>query len=150
MVARSKNHYAKIFEETMHLWEKYREEYRTILKEYHTLLEEKRRLNIRPLNKIKESAIREFPVISLLYFDDYRSAEEYLLSLTSLQLMEVMADVVLYSDSKLRRDLLAHNFDYRYEIRTRNVRKSKYATSPDACGSGRRDSHHRIGQDTDR
>lgn len=150
MVARSKNHYAKIFEETMNLWEKYGEEYRTILKEYHTLLEEKRRLNIRPLNKIKESAIREFPVISLLYFDDYRSAEEYLLSLTSLQLMEVMADVVLYSDSKLRRDLLAHNFDYRYEIRTRNVRKSKYAMNPDACGSGRRDSHHRIGQDTDR
>lgn len=150
MVARSKNHYAKIFEETMNLWGKYGEEYRTILKEYHTLLEEKRRLNIRPLNKIKESAIREFPVISLLYFDDYRSAEEYLLSLTSLQLMEVMTDVVLYSDSKLRRDLLAHNFDYRYEIRTRNVRKSKYAMSPDACGSGRRDSHHRISQDTDR
>lgn len=150
VVHSTKNRYSKIFERTMNLWERYGEEYRTILKDYYNLLEEKRRLNIRPLDKIKESTIREFPVISFLYFDDYRSAEEYLLSLTPSQLVEVMTDVDLYADSKVRRDLLTRIFDYKYVIRTKDARKSKYAMSPEACGSGRRDSHHRIGQDTDR
>ena len=113
VVHSTKNRYSKIFERTMNLWERYGEEYRTILKDYYNLLEEKRRLNIRPLDKIKESTIREFPVISFLYFDDYRSAEEYLLSLNPSQLVDVMTDVDLYADSKVRRDLLARIFDYK-------------------------------------
>ena len=79
-----------------------------------------------------------------------RYGEEYLLSLNPSQLVDVMSDVDLYVDSKIRRDLLARIFDYKYVIRTKDARKSKYAMSPEACGSGRRDSHHRIGQDTDR
>ena len=136
--------YCRMFERTLNLWEKYNEEYRTILKDYERLLAKKRELNIKPLNKIKESSLREFPIINFLYIDNESKAEEYLLNLTERRLCELMGDIDLYVDSKLRRDLRAKIFDYRYEIRNRFIPKSQYAMSPEACGRGRKASNSTI------
>ena len=114
---KKQNRYNQIFERTMRLWGFYSEEYRNILKEYESLLQEKRDLNISPINKIRDSSLREFPIINFLYLDDERKAEEYLLNLTESQLKDLMADIDLYVDGKLRRDLLARITDYKQQIR---------------------------------
>ena len=140
---KKQNRYNQIFERTMRLWGFYSEEYRNILKEYESLLQEKRELNVTPINKIKDSSLREFPIINFLYLDDERKAEEYLLNLTESQLKDLMADIDLYVDGKLRRDLLARITDYKQQIRLKKNGKSMYAMDPDACGCGKKCSLHR-------
>lgn len=137
-----KSRYCQSFERTMELWRVYGEEYRDILKKYDALLAKKRELKIKPLNVIRESSLREFPIINFLYLDDIESAEEYLLHLTERELVELMVDIDLYVDGKLRRDLLARITDYTHQIRIKNCGKSLYAMNPDACGRGRRVSNH--------
>ena len=110
---KKQNRYNQIFERTMRLWGFYSEEYRNILKEYESLLQEKRDLNISPINKIRDSSLREFPIIDL------------------------------YVDGKLRRDLLARITDYKQQIRLKKNGKSMYAMDPDACGCGKKCSLHR-------
>ena len=140
---KKQNRYNQIFERTMRLWGLYGEEYRNILKDYESLLQEKREKRIRPFHKIKESSLREFPIINFLYLDDEEKAEEYLLNLTESQLKDLMADIDLYVDGKLRRDLLARITDYKQQIRLKKNGKSMYAIDPDACGCGKKCSLHK-------
>ena len=127
----------------MRLWGLYGEEYRNILKEYESLLQQKRDLKISPIGKIKDSSLREFPIINFLYLDDEIKAEEYLLNLTESQLKDLMADIDLYVDGKLRRDLLARITDYKQQIRLKKNGKSMYAINPESCGCGKKCSLHR-------
>ena len=75
---KKKDRYCQIFERTMRLWGMYGEEYRNILKEYESLLQQKRDLKVKPIGKIKDSSLREFPIINFLYLDDEKKAEEYI------------------------------------------------------------------------
>ena len=140
---KKQNRYNQIFERTMRLWGLYGEEYRNILKDYESLLQEKREKRIRPFHKIKESSLREFPIINFLYLDDEEKAEEYLLNLTESQLKDLMADIDLYVDGKLRRDLLARITDYKQQIRLKKNGKSMYAIDPDSCGCWKKCSLHK-------
>ena len=139
---KKKSRYCQLFERTMELWKVYGEEYRGILKKYDTLLAKKRELNIKPLDIVAKSALKEFPIINFLYLNKVELAEEYLLRLTERELVELMADIDLYIDSKLRRDLLARITDYTHQIRIKECGRSLYAMDPDACGRGRRASNH--------
>jgi hypothetical protein len=140
---KKKDRYCQIFERTMRLWGMYGEEYRNILKEYESLLQQKRDLKVKPIGKIKDSSLREFPIINFLYLDDEKKAEEYLLNLTESQLKDLMADIDLYVDGKLRRDLLARITDYKQQIRLKKNGKSMYAIDPDSCGCGKKCSLHK-------
>ena len=52
---------SKIMEQAMLLWKLYSFEYRVILKEYNYCIDTKRKLGIKPLNKLSKFELRGFP-----------------------------------------------------------------------------------------
>lgn len=149
MVARSKskNQYRELFDETLCLWDKYSESYCCVLEEYYEALEAKRANKIRPLYAIRKTELDTFPVITIFCIQDEDEVIEYLLHLTEDRLLRVRNQMYSFITSKLYNDLRVKASDFRREVRMKKVRKSMYAMSPEACGCGKRDSHHRVESD---
>lgn len=145
------NRYCELFDEVLFLWEKYAEEYCSLLENYYEALAERRhsRISNKPINPIKKSELNKFPVISLLCMSNEKEAIEYLLNLTESRLITVRSQILNFfvEDGKLYEDLKAKTFDWRHQVRMKKARKSLYAMSPEACRGGKRDSHHRLESD---
>ena len=145
--SKSKNRYREIFDDTLCLWDKYAESYRNVLENYYEALEAKKANKIKPLRPIKKSELDAFPVITLFCIENEDEAIEYLLHLTESRLLCVRNQMYSFITSKLYNDLRVKASDFRHEVRMKKVRKSLYAMSPEACGCGKRDSHHKIESD---
>lgn len=135
--------YEKLFDRAMKLYQEHSEKYNTLVREYEDLLLEKRILHITPLNKIKGSALKEWPEIPFLAVDE-SEAEEFLLGLTEGELVEVVVAIDLFQDSYIYRALQARILDYKYEIRNHNRPRTPFGVDPDrCCGNGVRYSSSR-------
>ena len=143
-LSKSKNRYRELFDEVLCLWDKYSESYCSVLEEYYEALEAKKANNIRPLYAINKTELDAFPVITLFCIESEDEAIEYLLHLTEDKLLYVRNQMYNFITSKLYNDLRVKASDFRREVRMKKVRKSLYAISPEACGCGKRESHHRL------
>lgn len=143
--------YGEIFDEVLSLWEKYEEEYCSLLENYYEALAERRHYKIpnKPIDPIKRSELKKFPVITLLCISDENEVIEYMLNLTEDRLILTRAQILTFfvEKPKLYEDLKAKTFDWRHQVRMKKVKKSLYAMSPEACRGGKRDSHHRLESD---
>ena len=150
MVAHSKrNKYRELFDETFKLWEKYSEEYCSMLEKYYDALEKKRRAQITPLRKIREAELHAFPVITIFCIQDEYEAIEYLLNLSEDKLRFVRKQMKDFIDSKLYKDLKAKTFDFEHAVKMKKYGKKFYAISAESCGAGRRHGKH-LGPDLDK
>lgn len=129
--------YVQLFDRAIELWRKHGEEYRTLLNEYEDLLLQKRMLGISPLNKIKNSILKEYPEIPFLEITDEEEAEDFLLNTEERDLVDIVIAINLFVGSHVYISLKAHLIDYRYEIRNHNRPKFVFGVDPDRChGNG--------------
>lgn len=73
----------KAFSEALDLWTIYGARYATNLEVYRALLQRKIDLRIKPLNKIPECVLREYPEVPFLRIRDLSGAETYLKNLSA-------------------------------------------------------------------
>ena len=129
------------------LWKKYGSEYRVLLDNYYYLLGLKRSL-IRsgqmkkmPLEPIKKSSLKEYPVIELLDCRLESEAMSYIKLLANSEIARIIHEIEEFADSPLTRTLRAKIYDYNYQIQHKDVRKSIYGVDPNACSGKGRHSH---------
>ena len=127
-----KSRKAKI-SEALQLWEIWSETYRTNIPRYRDLLARRRELKITPLNVVKESLIKDYPVIPFLQKETREEAEEYLEILSYWGICNVIVhvkDVVNFNNSFCT----LTNRVKEFSVQDRNYGKkcSIYSMSPDS------------------
>lgn len=64
----------KMIQEALELWRRNATEYKTLPSRYHDLLEKKRQAQIKPLRKLSNEVLADYPKIPLLEFDTEEQA----------------------------------------------------------------------------
>ena len=131
----------RLLEELMALWDKYSEEYCSIIDEYNELLEKKRSMGLK-LNKINKADLKDFPKIHFLEIENEDGAINYLLKKDETDMKRLIVELQEnYVESKIRYDLISKIWDYKYTIRMAKIRQTYDGTlsmDPSACGCGRK------------
>ena len=146
MVAHSRQ---ELIDEAMKLWKQHGSDYRSLLRDYEKLLNQKRdlmktgRMRKTSLDPIKKSDLREYPKIKFLDYNDEREAEYFLSLLDNREIVLIVKEVKDFADSALTQTLKAKVYDYDYQIRHRDDRKSIYALDPESCKGSGKHSHRR-------
>ena len=146
MVAHSRQ---ELIDEAMKLWKQHGSDYRSLLGDYEKLLDQKRnliktgRMRKTRLEPIKKSDLREYPKIRFLDYNDEREARYFLTLLDSKEIISVIKEVENFANSALTQTLKARVYDYDYQIRHRDDRRSIYALDPEACKGSGKHSHRR-------
>lgn len=129
------------------LWKKHGSDYRSLLRDYYRLLEEKRdlirtgKLRKTRLDAIKKTDLKRYPEIEFLDYNDEREAKYYINMLDSKIIADIILEIEDFTKSDLTQTLKAKVFDYKYQIRHCNDRKSIYGLDPGACKGKGRHSH---------
>ena len=119
-------------ERLMDMWKKYHHDYVSLIPHYRELIGQKRILGI-ALNKIKESELKEFPVIPFLGIKTEKEAKEFVYDMTQRQVMALIGriDIMVNNDYVWRR-LTSWCKDAECQIRRYSMPKTYYRrTSPD-------------------
>ena len=129
------------------LWKRYGSEYRVLVDNYNYLLELKRALiksgqmKKMPLEPIKISALREYPEIGFLDYRLESEAMHFIELLDNAEIAHIIKEIEDYADSPLTRTLRAKIYDFNHQIQHRDVKRSIYGISPEACSGKGRHSH---------
>lgn len=105
----------KIIMRAMELWQIYGASYSTCLNSYTALLQRKRDLKIRPLGKLPEGVLREFPEISFLKIREPSEAEAYLRKLDDVSARRLIDHIEYVVE-----------YDYSYRTVTNRVKEFEY------------------------
>ena len=113
-------------EEAMVLWQQWNEDYRTKVIRYRFLLATKRQMKIEPLNKVPETAIRQYPNIPFLRILGSDEAKVFLENLPDDRL-EALVDhiLVVTSSDWVFRTLSTRIKEYEWEIRNKDKKPRK-------------------------
>ncbi len=137
----------ELIEKAIVLWRRHGSDYRTLLKEYHNLLEQKRKMiksgemrRIR-LDTIKKSDLALYPEIEFLDYSDEIEAKHYISLLDNHEIVYNINLVKSFAESALTKTLKARVYDYDYQIRHCKDRKSIYGINPEACSGKGRHTH---------
>lgn len=145
----------KLIFETIRLWKKYGAEYRTLLDDYYYNLGNKRELMKRkmmkkmPLEPIRKKWLDEYPDIPLLNYRCETDVERYLRCLDTSCILRCKEEIEGFATSALTETLRSKIYDYAYQIKNRDVKKSDMAMSPEACKGGRHTRRTKMSQSTE-
>ncbi len=130
-----KEPYERLVVTAMLLWDKHHDDYQNLRTGYEDLLMQRISLGIRPLHKIKKSALAEWIEIPFLEERTEKEAEEFLLDLTTSQIQCVIADITVLKSSYIWFTLKERIVDYAYEIYRFSHPKVALAVNPDGISS---------------
>ena len=108
------------------LYHRYSKEYREIIPQYESLLDEKRRLKLSPLKAIKKTDLNEFPSIRLLAIPEVEDALNYITEEETLALIRELNSIYRYVDSWILRLLRSTIAEYQYAISHHGKNTSSY------------------------
>ena len=140
----------ELIDEAMKLWKQHGSDYRSLLGDYEKLLNQKRdmiktgRMRKTRLEPIKKSDLKEYPKIRFLDYNDESDARHYLTLLDSKEIAYIIKRIEdEFANSALTQTLKARIYDYDYQIRHCDDRRSIYALNPESCKSSGKHSHRR-------
>ena len=137
---------ARAIARAMELWQIYGANYSTCLDSYMALLERKRGLKIRPLGKIPECVLREFPEIPFLKIRKSSEAEAYLRKLDDIgvrRLIHRIEYMVEYDHSY--RTVSNRVKEFEYQVKNHG-KKGCCGLNPECIGSGKGCKHPSSGR----
>ena len=113
------------------LWHSMAKSYQGKLERYEELLEEKRRLGIKPIRKINKTLLAQYPKVPILLFSDEEELRAYLEELSTSELCYQ----VKTAEEAIEGDGIYHMIServisYSYEIRTFGKKVSELAAAP--------------------
>ena len=132
MVAHSRQQ--ELFQEVLNLWSIYQGELKSLISEYEYLLNEKRKLEIKPLNRIKKTDLEMISTPEILEISSINEVKKYLTGLSEGQLRSVIYNINSYKDSYLRHTLKIKICDFKHEIQRSDLDKRRYRYMPTPNG----------------
>ena len=112
----------------MNLWLKLGEDYRTKVGRYRDLYDIKKAKNIRPLRKVSEEIIREYPSIPFLKIIEQKDAESFIKNLPDHELEPLIKEIEAMVETNCAfRTLTARIADFEKQIE-RHSRGKYYST----------------------
>ena len=128
----------KIFLRAIELWSIYGPRYATNVDTYKFLLQQKRDLRIKPLSKIPEHIIREYPDIPFLKLRKLDDAKAYLekLSVVNAAMLVHHIEYVVEYDHAYR-TVSNRISEFEYQVKNHGKRKTGYGVDPNSIGNGK-------------
>ena len=127
----------------LELWEIYGPRYATNVATYRALLERRRELGIKPLNKLPQIVLQEYPDIPFLKIDSQAEAREYVKKLREherLQLVHRIEYMVSYDYSY--RTISTRVTEFEYQVRHHGERR--HGIDPDSISRQSRGRNRRV------
>ncbi len=121
--------------EALLLWSKYHLDYQSLREDYEDLLMQKRVLGIRPLHKIKDSALAEWIEIPFLALSTEGEVAEFLSGCSAREIAYVISEIVVLRDSYIWHTLKTRIADYTYELYRYSCPKVVFAINPDGISN---------------
>lgn len=120
----------EVISRAMELWGIYNAIYSTAVESYRALLERKRELKIRPLNKIPDHILREYPDIPFLKIGKPDEAQAYLEKLNVAEVSMIIHHIeYMIEYDHAYRTVTNRVREYEYQIKYHH-QKNPYAVDP--------------------
>ena len=117
----------------MEMWGLYGFEHRTMLQRYHELIELREQMGIKPLLRVKQAILKDFPENGFLDRKTKEEAEEFLSDLTMSEMKYLLRLIDDYVYSMPRRTIKGRIEDFEYELRHKDDEKSQFGMLAEDC-----------------
>ena len=129
----------------LELWAIYNPRYSTNVDTYLALLQRKRDLRIKPLSKIPESVLKEYPDIPFLKLKNLGKAQAYLKKLNASEIRALIRRIEYVVEYDYAYRTVSNRIgEFEYQVKHHCVRRSGYGVDPNSItGSSKKGRNHR-------